>query len=219
MSLLHVRDTNSGALFLIDTGAEVSIIPPAASDLRRPPTLNLVAANGSRIGSFGTRQMTLKVNGVRYSWRFQVADVNKPIIGADFIRAFGLLVDLTGRRLVQPDGPSSIKAVLRQVPSDICNIVRAVSANEFEALLRSRPELSTPTFSFSAPRHGVQHYIVTTGPPVHAQARRLSPEKLAVAKSEFQTLLELGIIRRSNSPYSSPLHIAPKPRGGLASLW
>ena len=214
MSLLHVRDTNSGALFLIDTGAEVSIIPPAASDLRRPPTLNLVAANGSRIRSFGTRQMTLKVNGVRYNWRFQVAEVNKPIIGADFIRAFGLLVDLTGRRLVQPDGPSSIKAVLRQVPSDICNIVRAVSANEFEALLRSRPELSTPTFSFSAPRHGVQHYIVTTGPPVHAQARRLSPEKLAVAKSEFQTLLELGIIRRSNSPYSSPLHIAPKPGGG-----
>ena len=54
--------------------------------------------------------MTLKVNGVRYNWRFQVAEVNKPIIGADFIRAFGLLVDLTGRRLVQPDGPSSIKA-------------------------------------------------------------------------------------------------------------
>ena len=217
MSLLHVKDTISGAHFLIDTGAEVSIVPPTASDLHRPPNLALVAANGSRIKSFGTRQMTLKVNGVRYNWRFQIADVNKPIIGADFIRAFNLLVDLTGRRLVQPDGPSSIKGVLRQVPSDICNIVRAVSTNDFEALLKSRPELSTPTFSFSAPKHGVQHHIVTNGPPVHAQARRLSPEKLAIAKAEFQTLLDLGIIRRSNSPYSSPLHIAPKP-GGAGDL-
>ena len=214
MSLLHVKDTISGSYFLIDTGAEVSIVPPTASDLHRPPNLALVAANGSRIKSFGTRQMTLKVNGVRYNWRFQIADVNKPIIGADFIRAFNLLVDLNSRRLVQPDGPSSIKGVLRQVPSDICNIVRAVSTNDFEALLKSRPELSTPTFSFSTPKHGVQHHIVTTGPPVHAQARRLSPEKLAIAKAEFQTLLDLGIIRRSNSPYSSPLHIAPKPGGG-----
>ena len=109
MSLLHVKDTISGAHFLIDTGAEVSIVPPTASDLHRPPNLALVAANGLRIKSFGTRQMTLKVNGVRYNWRFQIADVNKPIIGADFIRAFNLLVDLTGRRLVQPDGPSSIR--------------------------------------------------------------------------------------------------------------
>ena len=97
VSLLHVKDTISGAHFLIDTGAEVSIVPPTASDLHRPPNLALVAANGSRIKSFGTRQMTLKVNGVRYNWRFQIADVNKPIIGADFIRAFNLLVDLTGR--------------------------------------------------------------------------------------------------------------------------
>ena len=34
------------------------------------------------------------------------------------------------------------------------------------------------------------------------------------AKDEFDTLLKLGIIRRSNSPYSSPLHVAPKPEGG-----
>ena len=60
------------------------------------------------------------------------------------------------------------------------------------------------------------HYLVTRGPPVHAQARRLSPEKLEVAKAEFKTLLDLGIIRRSNSLFSSPLHIAPKPGGAGA---
>jgi hypothetical protein len=74
--------------------------------------------------------------------------------------------------------------------------------------------LTTPTFSFDSPKHGVQHRIPTTGFPVHSQARRLSPEKLKIAKDEFDTLLKLGIIRRSNSPYSSPLHVAPKPGGG-----
>ena len=33
-------------------------------------------------------------------------------------------------------------------------------------------------------------------------------------KKEFDTLLKLGIIIRSNNPYSLPLHVAPKPGGG-----
>ena len=78
-------------------------------------------------------------------------------------------------------------------------------------MLRNRPELTTPMFSFDLPKHGVLHRIPTTGFPVHCQARRLSPEKLKIAKEEFDTLLKMGIIRRSNSPYSSPLHVAPKP--------
>ena len=78
------------------------------------------------------------------------------------------------------------------------------STNEFADMLRNRPKLTTPTFSFDLPKHGVLHRIPTTGFPVHCQARRLSPD----------TLLKLGIIRGSNRPYSSPLHVAPKPRGG-----
>ena len=37
-------------------------------------------------------------------------------------------------------------------------------------------ELIQPTFSHSTVSHGVQHDITTTGSPVHARARRLSPE-------------------------------------------
>ena len=60
----------------------------------------------------------------------------------------------------------------------------------------------------------MEHHITTTGPPVHSQARRLAPDKLAVAKSEFDNMEALGIVRRSNSPWASPLHVAPKPNGG-----
>jgi len=34
------------------------------------------------------------------------------------------------------------------------------------------------------------------------------------ATAEFENMERLGIIRRSNSPWTSPLHIAPKPGGG-----
>ena len=63
------------------------------------------------------------------------------------------------------------------------------------------------------PLHGISHSIETTGRPVFAKARRLDPEKLQCAKKEFQELEAAGIIRRSNSPWSSPLHMVKKKDG------
>ena len=52
----------------------------------------------------------------------------------------------------------------------------------------------------------VRHHILTNpGPPVFAKPRRLDPEKLATAQAEFSAMEKAGIIRRSNSPWSSPL--------------
>ena len=76
------------------------------------------------------------------------------------------------------------------------------------------PVLTRPTFSSATAKRGVEHYIAATGPPVHARARRLEPGKLAVAKAEFEALENLGIFRRSNSLWASPIHIVQKPGGG-----
>ena len=50
-------------------------------------------------------------------------------------------------------------------------------------------------------KHGVEHHIDTKGPLVYARARRLNPDRLKVARSEFANMERLGIIR--HSPWAS----------------
>jgi hypothetical protein len=59
----------------------------------------------------------------------------------------------------------------------------------------------------------VRHSIETNGRPIFAKARRLDPEKHRIAEAEFRKLEKAGIVRRSNSPWSSPLHMVLKPDG------
>jgi hypothetical protein len=60
---------------------------------------------------------------------------------------------------------------------------------------------------------GVSHHIITKDRPVTARFRRLDAEKLAAAKAEFDATEKQGIIPRSSSCWSSPLHMVMKPDG------
>ena len=82
--------------FLVDTGSEVSAIPPSPPDCRHSPDkLTLMAMNDTPIRTYGKRSLTLNL-GLRRSfpWIFIIAEVQKPILGADFLWHFGLLVDM-----------------------------------------------------------------------------------------------------------------------------
>ena len=195
----------------MDTGSELSILPPGLVKATNPNNQPLIAANGTPIKSFGTRQMVLQLGLQKYTWRFIVAEVTQPILGGDFLHSHSLLVDLANERLIRSDNLKMIKG--SRSPHQSFRITSLTSSNKFSSLLRNRPALTTPTFSCSLPKHGVQHRIPTSGFPVHSQARRLSPEKFKISKEEFGTLVKLGIARRSNSQYSSPLHVVPKPNG------
>ena len=62
--------------------------------------LHLQAANNIPIMTFGSRSLTLDL-GLRrnFRWVFTIADVRHPILGADFLRSYNLLVDMRRRRL------------------------------------------------------------------------------------------------------------------------
>jgi hypothetical protein len=56
----------------------------------------------------------------------------------------------------------------------------------------------------------VNHIRTIPGPPVTCRPRRLAPNRLVIAKAEFQAILRDGTARRSESSWSSALHIVPK---------
>ena len=60
-----------------------------------------MAVNETPIRTYAKRSLNLNL-GLRreFSWIFIVADVHKPILGADFLRHFGLLVDMAQHRLI-----------------------------------------------------------------------------------------------------------------------
>jgi predicted aspartyl protease len=98
---LHIFDKTTNLKFLIDTGADVSAVPPKQNDKANCSNLSLYAANNAIIKTYGTKQIKVEL-GLRrnFLWNFYVADVSGPIIGADFLKHYGLIPDLRSRELI-----------------------------------------------------------------------------------------------------------------------
>lgn len=99
---LFIQDKTSNCKYLIDTGADISVFPATNKQkLCKPHSLELQAANNTTIKTFGLITLELSL-GLRKSfvWKFIIADVSKPIIGADFLGHFGLLVDIKNSRII-----------------------------------------------------------------------------------------------------------------------
>ncbi|KAI5724764.1 hypothetical protein M8J77_006869 [Diaphorina citri] len=168
---LFITEGTTKLQFLVDTGTDLCVFPRSATSGRREKSdYVLSAANSTDIHTYDTVTLSLNL-GLRrvFTWRFVVADVSKPIIGADFLHYHNLLVDLRNQRLL--DGTTYLTVQGHVAESNIPS-VKTVNA-------ASRP-------------------------------RRLAPAKLKAAKKEFEAMLQLGIARPSNSPWSAPLHLVEK---------
>ncbi|XP_018361218.1 PREDICTED: uncharacterized protein LOC108759968 [Trachymyrmex cornetzi] len=71
----------TGLTFLVDTGADISILPVSRlGKLTSPAPLVLYAVNGSQFKTYGRKLLTLDL-GIRrpITWQFTVADVSRPV--------------------------------------------------------------------------------------------------------------------------------------------
>ena len=192
------------------------MLPPTRTDRKHSQEgCNLLAVNGSSIITYGKRSLTLNLGlGRVFRWIFIVANVQEPILGADFLRHFSLLVDFKHSRLIDATTQLRVQGVLSQVTSPSPSFLPLQPTNIFTSIIAKYPAVFQPHLNSHSVVHDVTHHIQTSGPPICARARQLSPEKLAVAKQEFEHLLEQGIIRASSSQWSSPLHMVPKKSAG-----
>jgi hypothetical protein len=88
-----------------------------------------------------------------------------------------------------------------------------LSPEWLKALLAEFEDVVCPSKVLPPVGTDVEHHIKTYGPPIASRFRRLDAEKLAAAKAEFLQLEKEGIVRWSDSPWSSPLHMVRKADG------
>jgi hypothetical protein len=284
-ALVLITDQLSNRRFLVDTGAAFSVFPYTSASSPSGPAL--AGAAGQPIPCWGEKQLSLSFGGKAFRWSFLLAAVQFPILGVDFLRHHGLLVDPAGNQLVDrltsrvfhgsaplpgdtplapqarqpgrlaplwghrlgcpassssrsglppgsPASPEAHRPLLTglsagpSAPQEVAPDVSRVKApsgsrgTSWEAatcgsliagILEEFPDVVNADKVLPAAVHGVEHHIVTSGPPIASRFRRLEGAKLEVARREFEAMEREGIIERSTSPWASPLHMVPKKDG------
>lgn len=194
---LFVQDRTTKIKFLVDSGADVSLIP-VGPNAKASSEYKLFAANGTEIQTYGIKVLTLDL-GLRrpFQWPFILAKVSKGTLGADFLAKFQLVIGIYQKKLTDGVTNLCIKSEIMSITID--NVVSTLTNNiKFSEILKRFPNITKPNSLNKNVKHNVQHYITTKGQPVYSRARQLDTRKLA--KQEFSFMLDNGIIRPSKSP-------------------
>ena len=100
--------------------------------------------------------------------------------------------------------------------------VNTIPEGPYRDLIAKYPDLLKPNFKTEKPKNKILHRIHTgTHPPCRAKARNLLPgsPKAVEGYKAWKQLIDLGIVEPVDpgkpTNWSSPLHLAPKPGGGL----
>lgn len=196
--------------FLIDTGAEVSALPPSFQQYAFPVDVHLVAANGTPIRNYGAVAADIHFPKMRrcYTAKFVVADVRVPILGADFFERHKLLIDVANQRLVDNETQLTVNLVNSNDTPIVINLVEAADPQLLKVL-----QEHTSVFDISAPRPlpTIEFSIENTEIPKASKSYRFSPDKVAAAKTEIENEIKLGRMVRSSSEYAAPFFPVRKP--------
>ncbi|BHF74686.1 hypothetical protein SprV_0501777300 [Sparganum proliferum] len=179
------------------------------------------AVNTSSITTFGTCSLFLDIGVRRLFLRvFVVAGISCAILGPNFLAAFDLLVDCLQSRLHDKDTDPTARGISSSDAYCKLAVLDPEPENPFRQLLIKYPGLTRPNFSTPIPPHDVVYHTRTTSPPAFSRPRRLAPARLAAANAEFEQMLQMDIIRQSETPWvSTPPYGLIGRHWGLAPLW
>ena len=206
---------------IVDTGASVSILPSkySAGLILNPTPAHLSSATGESIACRGETVVDILIPQLRrvFKWTMIVADTTHALLGLDFLSHHNLIIDCGKQKVI--DNTTNFSVNVCKINYETLPVNVDFPENlppKIQELLRSLPALTLPHQKPGNTAKAKVVHRIDTGDktPVHAKARQLSEEKLAIAKQEFNNLLDMGIVRRSESPWSSPLHLVPKSTPG-----
>nr|VZH98177.1 unnamed protein product [Spirometra erinaceieuropaei] len=165
----------------------------------QPPSVAQISTYSSTVNEQLLQQMI-----------FVIADVPHAILGSDFLTEFDLLVDYRRSCLLDRSTGLSVRGLTPFNDSYNLSVLDTGIACPYRDLPLQHPNIIKPLCHSGEIQHDVVHHIRTSGPPVFTRPRRLAPSRLQAAKAEFEHMLQLSIIRPSESSWASPLHMVPK---------
>ena len=161
---LHIRDADSGLVFLVGMGAEISLIPVNDKTKTQRTDFKLYGANNSPIDTFGETRLSLNLRLRRpVVWNFCIAAVPYPIIRADLLNHYGLIVDLHKQRLIDSLTQVASTGTIKASPNLCISVLDRLA--RYSEILSEFPEITGITPATVNPKCDVFHHIVTSGPP------------------------------------------------------
>jgi predicted aspartyl protease len=226
---INLAVNGSVVQFLLDTGSTVTLLKDSHGSEMRDSTVTLRTASGSMLDVDGEALVKIKVGRsskmVNVIISRQVVD---DTLGLDILGDLEAVIDLKNMCLTVQDDhiplftskqvmaialansiPSSNSCPLPEIiSSQICKLPSefreeaAHMLNAYSELFRAEPLGRSKNFF---------HRIDLTDPaPIRQMARRTSPAQYAIIQEEIQKMLNLGVIRPSNSPYACPCVLVKK---------
>ena len=130
----------------MDSGSAFSIVPHKSS--AEPTRPRLMTADGKPIHCWGRCMCSVCTRTSQFSWTFLLAPVAFPILGADFLSNFRLLVDISNKRLVARGGQLIQKEQGKHTKAAVVTgVVVAPLPPAVVSFAPSRPTVEAPTFT------------------------------------------------------------------------
>jgi len=173
-----------------------------------------------------------------FTWKFFIANVRQPILGADFLTHHEMLVDCYNKQLLFQREHDNIVPIIGPNPknhnlfTDTFRIDRPGTSDqkrhhsnsidskhqisntlppEIESYILGNCRNTIQKNSTPSSKSTTEHQIITPyTQPIRQKRRELAPDRRVLAEKEFLDLERAGVIRRSTSPWASPLHIVQK---------
>jgi hypothetical protein len=119
---------------------------------------------------------------------FFLAKLEFPIHGADFLKYFNLIVDLSASQLLETGTlPPAACSASTQKWGSLFSAMESMLL-PFRGVFNKFQDVANASGSVPPAKHKTVHHIHTTGPPAKACFCRLNAAKLAAAKAEFSKL-------------------------------
>ncbi|CAL8129503.1 unnamed protein product [Orchesella dallaii] len=218
----NVKRTVKGKC-LVDTGASVSVIGDINLLNNNPIKTwtkgKIKLADGSTATPTGKVTFKFRLGTTTFTHIFVImpnCDFAM-LLGMDFLRNSGMIIDLAKMKFWFQNTPKPEKYKFQTTDARNSNI-RALQLlddwqrDEINKILKQYPTVvDSPTLGHTSV---VEHEInVTDDKPKQQKPFPVSDAKHQIIDKIVESMLQQGLISESNSPYSSPVIIRPKPSG------